>query len=205
MSERPTLDQIEDSMREIIIPFYGIERDMTIPNETRRQESDAEHSWSLAFLACSLAEQIDPALDVGIIAQLAIVHDLPEIYASDVSVWDSKDKLADKHANELAARQRLAQEYSHLPWIAVTIEAYELRDTKEAQFVYALDKLLPLLIRKIDNGRAYVDMKLTKETFLTGLASSRAKAQTHPVIGAYFEELWAIFESHQEYFYQPEA
>jgi len=203
MSEKPSLEQIEGVMRDIVIPFYGIQRDMNIPDSTRRLETDAEHSWSLAFTACALAPQIDPDLDVGLIAQMAIVHDVPEIYASDVSVWDSPQKLAKKHDEELKARQRIAQDYGHLPWISETIEIYERRDTKEAKFVYALDKLLALLTRKIDNGQAYIDMKISKEKFLEGLAGSRQKAQSHPEIGTYFEELWAVFESHPEFFYQP--
>jgi len=118
-------------------------------------------------------------------------------------VWDSAEKLAKKHENELAARKRLAGEYAHLPWISETIEAYERQDTQEAKFVYALDKLLALLIRKIDNGRAYVDRQLTKEQFFVAVGPSRRKAQSHEAVGEYFEELWAIFESRPDYFYQP--
>lgn len=201
----PTLNQIEVLMRNVVIPFYGIERDMHIPDSTRRHESDAEHSWSLAFMACSLAPQIDPKLNIGLVAQFAIVHDLPEIYATDVSVWDAPDKIKNKDKKEQAACKRLAQEYSYLPWIEETIESYEQRDTREAQFVYALDKLLPLLIRKIDNGRAYVEMKVTKEKFLRKLAPSRQKAQSHPQVGQYFDELWAIFEATPDYFYRPDT
>jgi 5'-deoxynucleotidase YfbR-like HD superfamily hydrolase len=203
MGKRLKLQDIEHIVRDIVIPFYGIERDMVIPDKSRRNESDAKHSWSLAFVACSLAPQIDPELNVGLVAQFALVHDLPELYAGDVSVFDHADKLASKHKNETAAIKRISQEYEHLPWISETLEAYERRNTNEAKFVYALDKLLPLLIRKIDNGRAYVDIQLTREQFLAGLSSSREKAQTHEVVGEYYEELWAIFKSRPDYFYQP--
>ncbi|HUD06297.1 MAG TPA: HD domain-containing protein [Candidatus Saccharimonadales bacterium] len=202
MSEKPTYDDIEEVVSELVIPFYHIERDMVIPGTIRRDETDAEHSWSLAFLACSIASQIDPELDLGLIAQLAIVHDIPEVYASDISVWDSADKLAKKKQNEVAAQQSIAERFSHLPWISSTIETYERQDTKEAKFVYALDKLIALVIRRIDKGQAYIDKQLTKGAFLAGLTPSRNKAQTYPEIGKYFEELWAIFESHPEYFYR---
>ncbi len=202
MAVKPTYSEIEDLVKELIIPFYHIERDMIVPGKFRRNETDAEHSWSLAFLACSLAPRLDPELDLGVIAQLAIVHDVLEVYAEDVSVWESPDKLANKDHNEDVARQTIAKQYTHFPWISSTIESYEKRDTKEAQFIYALDKLIALIIRRIDQGQAYIDKKLTKEAFLVGLAPSRIKAQAHPAIGRYFEELWEIFEKHPEYFYR---
>jgi 5'-deoxynucleotidase YfbR-like HD superfamily hydrolase len=201
MSKKPTYDDIEKVVSELVIPFYRIERDMIIPGSVRRNETDAEHSWSLAFLACSIAPQIDSKLDLGEIAQFAIVHDIAEVYANDVSVWDSTYKLAKKERNEMAARQKIAKHFSLLPWISSTIESYERRDTDEAKFVYALDKLIALTIRHIDKGRAYIDKGLTKEDFMNGIAPSRKKAHTYPEIGKYFEELWDVFNTHPEYFY----
>src|SRR5262245_60113888 len=100
MSKKPTLDELERVVRELVIPFYRVDRDMYIPKDgrgTRKLENDAEHCWSLAFLACAIAPQVDASLDVGKIAQLAIVHDVPEIFAGDVSTWDSAEKLAQKN------------------------------------------------------------------------------------------------------------
>lgn len=39
------------------------------------------------MLACSLAHEIDPTLDIGKISQFAIAHDLVEVYADDTSVF----------------------------------------------------------------------------------------------------------------------
>lgn len=203
MTGKPSYVDLQEIVENLIIPFYDIQRDMVIPSKSRRNETDAEHSWSLAFLGCTIAPQIDPNLDVGLIAQLAIVHDILEIYAGDVSVWDNSDKLSVKAANEEVAIKTIIKKYKHLPWLIKTIKAYEHRDTGEAKFVFALDKLIALMFRHIDHGQAYIDKKLTREAFLKGLAPNRVKAQTHPAIGEYFEELWSIFENHPEYFYQP--
>jgi 5'-deoxynucleotidase YfbR-like HD superfamily hydrolase len=120
-----------------------------------------------------------------------------------VSTWDSAEKLNNKEENEAKARKVIAKQFAHFPWISQTIEQYERKDTKEAQFVFALDKLIALLIRRLDKGQAYIHKKLTKTAFQKGLTPSRSKAQAHPAIGEYYEELWEIFDSHPEYFFQP--
>ncbi len=78
--QRPTSDHIQHLLTELVIPFYELKRDMPLPIPSRRMETDAEHSWSLSILACSLAPEIDPSLDVGRVCQFAVLHDLTERY-----------------------------------------------------------------------------------------------------------------------------
>lgn len=73
---QPDFSDIQQLVRQLVLPFYTLERDLPLPIQNHRNENDAEHSWSLALLACSLAPEIDPQLDVGKICQYAVVHDL---------------------------------------------------------------------------------------------------------------------------------
>src|SRR5690242_19476962 len=86
----PALEDLEHLMTKLMFPLYQIERDAVPPIEPRRYENDVEHSWSVAFLACSLAPEIDKTLDLGKIAQFAIVHDLLEVFSGDTSPWHSQ-------------------------------------------------------------------------------------------------------------------
>jgi len=43
------------------------------------KESDTDHTVMLGWLACALATRFWPELDQGLIAQLALVHDAPEV------------------------------------------------------------------------------------------------------------------------------
>lgn len=199
---KPTLDEISQIVIDVVLPFYAIERDMPLPVGNRRDENDAEHSWSLALLCCALAPHIDDKLDVGKIAQFAIVHDLVELGAGDTSVWDDEAALASKEAREMAALEELAVQFSHFPWIADTIREYEQKTSAEVNFVWATDKLLALLIRFIDRGRYYLEEGITKERFLAGLVRSKTVAHKHPEIGQYYDELLALFAEHPDYFYR---
>jgi 5'-deoxynucleotidase YfbR-like HD superfamily hydrolase len=77
---KPTYAEVERLFSDLVLPFYYLERDMALPGKVHRNETDAEHSWSLAFIGCSLAAKVDPSLDLGLIAQLAIVHDVLEVF-----------------------------------------------------------------------------------------------------------------------------
>jgi hypothetical protein len=41
-----TIADLEHLVREALLPFYAIERDIPLPVPPRRNEYDAEHSWA---------------------------------------------------------------------------------------------------------------------------------------------------------------
>lgn len=188
----------------MILPFYHVKRDMPLPIGERRWENDAEHSWSVAFLACAIAPQIDSTLDIGKIAQYALAHDIVEVYADDTSTFATEEKLASKDEREEAALKRIGKEFAHFPWIVHTIEEYESRDSNEAKFVYALDKYIPVTYDYIDEGRLFRERKVTLNSYNKSLEAHRKKAKTHPGISKYYEEVRSLLDSHPEYFHSDE-
>lgn len=202
---KPSFEEVEKLLRQAILPFYEIIRDISVPIKPRRLENDAEHSWSLALLACALAPEIDSKLDVGKVCMFAVVHDLVEIYAGDTSVWSDEEKLLSKAKREEAAIEEIIVNFSAFPWVSQTVESYERKDTAEAQYVYALDKFLNLLIIYADKNLHNIEnYKTTKEMFDRQLIPHRQKAHSHPAVGEYYEQLRAAFDAHPEYFYQGE-
>lgn len=196
------LDDLKQLFRKIIIPFHQIERDMTLPIPNHRPDTDAEHSWSLAVMAVSLAPEIDPSLDVGKIAIFATVHDIPEIYAGDTSVWADPEELATKKEREAKARAQLKNELPQFTHLSQYLDEYETLASKEAQFVYALDKFIGLLTIIEDEGYFYkVKNNITQEQYLNQLALHRTKAHTHPQVGAYYDEMRAAFDHNPQNFY----
>jgi len=198
--QEPILDDLEQLMTGLAFPFYRIERDVVLPIEPRKYETDVEHSWSVAFLACSLAPEIDTKLNVGKIAQFAIVHDLVEVFAGDTSPWHDKQTRESKEEREEKALKHIEERYTRFPWIIQTIKEYESRASNEAKFVWALDKVIVLILRHLDKGKYYVENGVTKELFDTRLAAHRKKAHAHPKIGEYYDQLLEIFDKHPEYF-----
>ena len=145
MKRPPNVQHILQLISSLIVPMYYIHRDIVPPKRSPLRENDAEHSWALALLACALAPQINPKLDIGKVAQFAIVHDVVEVYSGDVSAMDSQAaNSSERKIREAAALERIQSDFSYMPWIAETIKEYESFSSEEACFVYALDKFMPV-------------------------------------------------------------
>ena len=199
---KPALNDIENLFEKLVLPFYQLERDLPLPIDNHRNETDAEHSWSLALLACALAPHIDPKLDIGQVCQFAIVHDLVEVYAGDVSVWAANEQHQAKKANEAKALKKLEQSFAKFPWVIETVRRYEAKDSDEAQFVNSIDKFAALLVLYKDKGFYYHRGKITKARFEKQFAPHRKKAHVHAGAANYYEKIRQAFDAHPEYFYR---
>lgn len=183
----PPFSVIRLIVDELIQPFYAIERATPLPKRFGRHENDAEHSWGLALLACALAPQIDPKLDVGIICQFAVVHDLVEVYAGDTPNFAPEEEKAQKDERERLALQKLKTNFQAVPWVTSTIEQYEHQDTPEAHFVRSLDKTLSLLQEFASEGQIFHDYNITQADFRRMLKAHKKKAMLHKEAFEYYE------------------
>jgi len=113
-AQPPKLRELLELTTKLMLPFYQVERDLMLPIKPRRAENDVEHSWSVAFLACSLAPEIDKRLDLGKIAQFAIVHDVVEVFAGDTSPWHDQATRVSKDEREEKALQHISS--NNLPF-----------------------------------------------------------------------------------------
>lgn len=198
-----SLDDLRSLFRKVVVPFHLIERDMTLPAPSHRPDNDAEHSWSLAFMALTVAAEIDPDLDLGKIAIYAIVHDVVEVYSGDTSVWAEEERLTTKQQREADAIIRLQKELPQFPNLHKFIAHYESRADNEAKFVYALDKFLNLLTITEDSGYYYhTKHKITKARYDKQLTGHKDKAHSHPLVAKYYDQLRDEFDKHPEHFYQ---
>lgn len=118
-----------------------------------RPENDAEHSFSLAVVAMSLAEQYYPELDSGLVAKYAIVHDMPEVYVGDTPTHDiDANGLAAKAEREQIGFKQLEEEYTPLaPSFVLLIRSYEAQADPESRYVRMLDKLMTVVIQFSDD------------------------------------------------------
>ena len=167
-----------------------------------RRENDAEHSWSLALIACMLAPHLDPKLDIGKVCQFAVVHDLTEIHADDTSVFAADEHHHTKEEREREGLEKIAKDFKHFPWLIEKLEEYERQDTVEARYVRAIDKVVPLFNDYI-NGGAYFRMnKHTIEDFVGFMERPREKAKGHPAAFELHEETMAVLLAKPEMFYR---
>ncbi len=154
--------------------------------DSSRFENTAEHSWHLAMMAIVLGERAAPEVDVARALKLVLVHDIVEIDAGDVYIYDDAARLS-KQANEEAAADRLfgllpddqAAEMREL-W-----DEYEDRATPTGQFAYAIDRLQPLLLNAGSGGLSWTE---------NGIREAQVQKVNGPIVAGAVE-LWDLAQA----------
>jgi putative hydrolases of HD superfamily len=134
-----------------------------------RRENDAEHSWHLAIMALLLAEYAaTEILDLFRVVNMVLIHDLVEIDAGDIFIYDAALRVEKEERERRAAHrifgilpEDLAEEMRAL-W-----EEFEARETAEARFAAALDRLQPLLHNYHTQGYTWRQHGITHDQVLT--------------------------------------
>ena len=112
-----------------------------------RPENSAEHSWHLAMMVLALGDHAPAGTDLARVTGMVLVHDIVEIDAGDLFAYadasaherqeaaerDAADRIfAILPAEQGAAMRRLWDEFTE-------------RQTADAKFARALDRLQPML------------------------------------------------------------
>ncbi len=163
----------------------GVER-ATRPLALARQENSAEHSWQIALLAATLAPAVDPALDVGRIFGMLLVHDLGEIDTGDTIVY-ATEGWEERKAAELAAVRRI---FGRLPpergdALMALWQEFEEAATPAARFAHAVDRAMPALLNLANQGQSWREH---------GISHARVVARIGPPIREGCPALWAWME-----------
>jgi putative hydrolases of HD superfamily len=136
--------------------------------DSGRHENSAEHSWHLAVAAMVLAEHAKEQIDVTKVIRLVLVHDLVEIDAGDTFIYDDAGN-AGKAAREQNAANRLfwiLPEDQAQSFMALWRE-FEDRETPEAKFAFALDRVMPILHNVFTQGGSWKEHGIQREQALT--------------------------------------
>jgi len=154
-------------------------------------ESDTDHTVMLGWLACAVAARCFPQLDVGLVAQFALVHDAPEVYAGDTpTLRISAIGRTAKEDRERAAVDRIHAEFvSTLPWFPELLISYELQVLPEARFVRGMDKILPKIVHLLDGAAGLVEQGMFRTELTEVFARQRVDMMRY--VGE-FAELMAL-------------
>ena len=130
-----------------------------------RHENDAEHSWHLAMMVMILAEHADKPIDVLKVMKMVLIHDLVEIDAGDVFIYDTTKNHTNTDEERIAAQRifgllphEQAEEY-----IAIW-EEFEEGTTDDAKFAKAMDRFEPLLQNTSNNGGTWAEYNVKYDT-----------------------------------------
>ena len=130
-------------------------------SDLSRNENSAEHSWHLALAILTLKDELDIEIDVKKTIKMALVHDICEIGAGDISVYDperSKKEIEErKYISQLSDTSlNFASEIKHL-W-----EEYEEQSTRESRWVKVVDRLLPFMMNLNTDGKTWKEQGIRK-------------------------------------------
>lgn len=175
--------------------FRQVER-VIYANGTDRLENDSEHSYHLAMLAWYIADSGKLDLDKNLIIKYALVHDLVEVYAGDTYIYsEDREHTESKIDREHQALIRLKKEFPLSEDMFSAIDRYEKREDRESRFVYALDKVQPIIQTYLDSGRIWKEKRITWEMLFEYKTD---KVALSPEIKPYFDELMALLREKEE-------
>ncbi len=180
---------------EMLNAFRRVER-VVYANGTDRLENDSEHSYHLAMLAWYIVSAEKLSLDRDLVLKYALVHDLVEVYAGDTYVYttDTKHK-ENKVSREHRALVRLKKEFPLGEDILTLVDQYEKREDRESRFVYALDKIQPVIQIYLDSGRIWKEKDVTWEMLFE---YKKDKVALSPEVQPYFDELMALLKAEEK-------
>ncbi len=150
----PDINKSVVSLGQLILQFARTNR-ATYHEDGVTVESDTDHTIMLAVIACACAERFAPTLNRGKVAELALVHDLVEVYAKDTPTLRPLDKKGahDKKLREEKAFKKIEDNFGTIfPWVHQTIHEYESLASPEARFIKAVDKIMPKITSILNKG-----------------------------------------------------
>lgn len=182
----------------MVLSFAKVNR-VTLHEDGKRLESDTDHTVMLSVSALAIGSKLyKDQLDLGLVAQFAIVHDLVEVYAMDTDSFGLSDEgRKAKEEREHLAFLRLQEEFRDTyPWLPEMIQKYEALDTIEARFVKTVDKMMSKLTHVLNGGQYFKNRKLGESEMWRDYTTMVRTAESK--YGAEFPEIIKIMEELME-------
>jgi putative hydrolase of HD superfamily len=159
----------------------------TLLIDQSRRENDAEHSWHLGMMAIVLAEYASPDVNLLRVLKMVLIHDLVEIDAGDTFCYDAQG-LTDQAEREQKAADRL---FGLLPvdlgdQLRSLWEEFDAKESPDAQFAAALDRLQPVLHNYLTQGGTWKKAGVTVDKVRHRVAPI---AKGSPILGEFAEAL----------------
>jgi putative hydrolases of HD superfamily len=191
-------------LQQLMLHFLDIERMIFLPDAARndRRETDTEHSFHLAMLAWYLSGHY-PHLDKSKVIKLALAHDVVEIYAGDVmAIGRTDEQQKQKEERESKALTRLKKEWPDFPELTEMLESYDKKDSPEAIFVSALDKLMPMMHQLLSEGKTWKKWDMSRSDVFANKDTKTANSKE-------INDIWQVFRKqileHDEWFNEGKA
>lgn len=129
----------------------------------------------------------------------ALAHDLVETYAGDTYFHTTNTELKESKAQrERNALHKIKNEFKGFAELSTYIAQYEERADPESRFIYALDKILPVINIYLDEGRSWQRDKVTYEMVRTKDEKVAISAEAQSI----WQELITLLNQNLDFFYK---
>lgn len=160
-------------------------------------ENDCEHSYQLALTAMYIIDTKSLKLDAFKAMGLAIVHDIIEVHSGDTPAFIKKHDFNQKLENEKQAVIKLTKQWPKFTLLHNLIAEFEAKETPESKFIYALDKLAPILNNYLDNGRNWKREGISLDQLIT---VKQGKIDIDPTVNEYYKQILEVLSNHPNVF-----
>ena len=136
----------------------------TKPVGLERYENTAEHSWQAALTALIFLDHAREELDALKVLKMLLIHDVVEIDAGDVFVYDAQARSDIAEDEEKAAVRIFGMLDDPLGTELLALwREFEERKTPEAKFAKAIDRVNPVIQNLASNGQSWVENDISRE------------------------------------------
>lgn len=182
--QEPSLDRLI-SLQKAVIALHNVKRKVSVPGREASDETDTEHSYSLAVLAWYLSPHF-PELNADNLLKMSLAHDFLEVYSGDVFSYSDQDALNEQAVAERRAIDQLSSEWSDFSDMLDAIKEYETCETHEAKFMHALDKLQPAIMDSMNSWQTVKGLGIDNEKYWS---KKQELIDMSPELEPYFTQL----------------
>lgn len=130
-----------------------------------RRENSAEHSWHLAVALLALSEYLPDDIDLDHALRIALIHDICEIGAGDVSIYDSKH--SSENMSEAAYIEVFKGRFGNFgSEVADLWQEYENQQSIESRWVKLADRILPFILNLATKGKVWQERGISRTQVL---------------------------------------
>lgn len=154
------MDHIANFLLELDKLKNIIRRTYTCGDE--RNENSAEHSWHLALAVLAFGQELMPDLDLLRAIKIALVHDVGEIGAGDISIYSPSHELQSDNERQYI-EGLVTDKISFSKELMALWREYQAQETDESKLVKIFDRFLPFISNLQTGGRSWTDQKITAD------------------------------------------
>jgi len=156
----------------------------TRPVGLERFENSAEHSWHVALMAMMMKDYANEDINIDRVIKMLLIHDLGEIDAGDVIIYESeKPELKAKEAEGVKRLLSYLSPGQQEEYMALWYE-FEDGKTIDSKYAKAIDRIPPL----------FHNLRGDKSTWLEHGITIEKALNINKRIGEGSEAIWRVVE-----------